>query len=162
MDESTVQVPVSLTARDLLAQIEATYDVSKLLAAARRQDGPPTAGDYAIIDALLSQPTPTAEHHDLCATRIPGMGIPGLEGVPQPCNCHLFLPEPPRIEDMAPGTRFVGRHVKPEECGGVDHSWFVIRSSRPPLVISDEGQHWSGDSIDPSTIRDVTPPAVTP
>jgi hypothetical protein len=37
---------------------------------------------------------PGAEHHDLCATRIPGMGIPGLEGVPQPCNCHLFAPGP--------------------------------------------------------------------
>ena len=70
--------------------------------------------------------------------------------------------EPVSIANMAPGTTFTARHIDPDECGGVDHRWFVIRPGAQPLVISDEGQHWSGSSIDPSTIRDVTPPAATP
>jgi hypothetical protein len=131
--------------------------------------------------ALFPQPTPSAEHHDLCATRIPGMGIPGLEGVPQPCNCYLFAPEPVSIADMAPGTM----NLTPElllSTEGHDASRYV-----PGSLVSDghhmtwtekcrkRCKHTRGECfqarsgiaprrtrIDPSTIRDVTPPPATP
>ncbi len=65
--------------------------------------------------------------------------------------------EPPRIEDLAPGTTFRAKHVDPEECGNAMRTWFVF-GLRRVILFNDWGQRWSVDSIDPSTIRDVTPP----
>lgn len=58
--------------------------------------------------------------------------------------------EPPRIEDMAPGTTFVASLVGlsfPEACELLSSGLVYTR-----------GMSWSVDNIDPSTIRDVTPP----
>jgi hypothetical protein len=63
--------------------------------------------------------------------------------------------ELPRPEDMAPGTTFTARFVNPADGGGrfTNIDGFGVR---------DEAGRWCiARGIDPSTIRDVTPPAVT-
>jgi hypothetical protein len=69
---------------------------------------------------------------------------------------------PPGIADMAPGTTFLGRHVRG---AGLDDRlvlWTVERTSDPhgPIVESETGA-WRFTTVDPSTIRDVTPPPTT-
>lgn len=128
---------------------------------ALRLEHPPWRRTPAIdaVLALFQQPTPSAEHDRHCASRT--IMLPVDPPRAAACDCGAAA-EPVSIADMVPGTTFTARHVDPDECGGIDHRWFVIRPGARPLVISDEGQHWSGDSVDPSTIRDVTPPPATP
>ena len=112
-----------------------------------------------VVDALtavLSQPNPSAE---------PCMGGAGCTA---PVHLHGCFADrgdcnspdehtPPRIEDMAPGTELTAdyfrttRRVRVIDPGGV---W--LRG------IDDESLSVRVDDLDPSTIRDVTPPSETP
>lgn len=144
--EPTVQVPVSL--------------INRLL-------GNRTTDDLAELRALLVQPTPSATlipvsliqnapHDDWCGAR----KFPRRE-----CDCWkqwvaslLAKPlpptAPPSIADMAPGTELtadyhpVTRRVRVIDTGSV---W--LRG------IDDESPSVRVDDLDPSTIRNVTPPA---
>lgn len=135
MTEPTVQVPVSLARaivgqlRNDAEQIDGEWgwnrDVSKIRASSDPDDyGKEQVRLSDALDALLSQPTPTAE--------------------------------PPRIEDMAPGTQFTaqyrmtGRRALFAKVG----KWSVVEVAVGALTIH-------GAVLDPSTIRDVTSPAVT-
>jgi hypothetical protein len=72
--------------------------------------------------------------------------------------------KPVSIADMAPGTTFRARLR--DGLGAVDRFWFVshVKYHRPnvPRVTSADGDRWLATCIDPSTIRDVTPPPATP
>ncbi|WP_336698205.1 hypothetical protein [Curtobacterium sp. USHLN213] len=110
--------------------------------------------DY-LLRTVLSQPTPTAELI-ACPHWEPGQ-ITMRKG----CTACAANAAPPSIADMVPGATFTARHVDPEECGGIERRWFIAQHFDMMLAISDEGQRWSPASIDPSTIRDVTPPPTT-
>lgn len=58
-------------------------------------------------------------------------------------------PEPPRIEDMAPGTTFLGALW-----GQQERLWFKAGET----FVSTTGQRAGYPNIDPSTIRNVQPP----
>lgn len=138
-DDRTVQVPVSL--------IESAADALTLV------------GDMAASNellALLSQPTPTAEQECTCFpvperlhTTHYGATDPATTLEPNPdCPLHFPTAEPPRIEDMAPGTTFTAVSLRGPE-----------RWTRQIDGVTDRhGNVWSIDELDPSTIRDVTPP----
>lgn len=75
--------------------------------------------------------------------------------------------EPPRIEDMAPGTTFTAAWL-PVNQGDYAPSghmaprrWFVFGGGRAERIVSDAGWPCMPERIDPSTIRDVTPPPVS-
>lgn len=94
--------------------------------------------------ALLSQPTQTEKPH-----------APSCDGWMQDegeCTCGTAAP--PSIADMVPGTTFSFLRVD-----GVRVRGFVIDGH---ITIDVEGSAWRHDEIDPSTIRDVTVPTVTP
>lgn len=141
-DDRTVQVPVSLIERALTSMTTERYDN----AAARE------------LEALLPQPTPTAEHADDCSIDVVTW-VPGWEGVPTAlpghCDCGRGADaKPPRIEDMAPGTTFTARlHLMD---GLTDRCVFMRVDGVD--VVDDAGARWHPQDIDPSTIRDVTPP----
>jgi len=63
----------------------------------------------------------------------------------------------PSIAGMAPGTTFRGRTLD-GVLSSVDLLWFVDAAGN---VFSIGAHHIDGQRIDPSTIRDVTPPTVT-
>lgn len=137
MTEQMVQVPVSL--------IEAVYDCS--------DDGIVLPRIYVErLRALLSQPTPSAEA--VCACGHPEFDHGHSEGDGcLHCPCKEFATTPPRIQDMAPGTTFeypfrweVGAH-KSTSGRTVAHMTGRIGTAV-----------WL-DDLDPSTIRDVQPPA---
>ncbi|MDT0211220.1 hypothetical protein [Curtobacterium sp. BRD11] len=138
----TVQVSVSLPTREQLDQmwnrarndmtIPRTYDGGMLPVDAFH------AG-VAAMSALLSQPTPTAEPIDAVSASCVDGATPEQQ---------RETAEPPRIEDMAPGTTFTA----------------AASSDVWRWAVRQDGQVVSGlgigpkSSIDPSTIRDVTPP----
>jgi len=63
--------------------------------------------------------------------------------------------EPVSIADMAPGTSF--------GCTVDSHNTKVLRFMRTSEgAVDEDGTYWPVADIDPSTIRDVTPPAATP
>ena len=132
MAEPTVQVPVSQVTQwrnDLQAML------------------PP--GTYAILrelDALLSQPTPSAEamSADEFSARWRGADT-ALRRMSEPA-------EPPRIEDMAPGTTFTAILN-----GGKRLRTYTVTERR--ILTESEGGAYALGDIDPSTIRDVQPPA---
>lgn len=103
------------------------------------------ANTRAALDALLSQSTPTADE-------------PGL--TPSELRAWRALDQqkadagPPRIEDMAPGTTFRADTIATR----YGSRWTVLPSGR---VESGMGIGHEASEIDPSTIRDVTPPAGT-
>jgi len=112
--------------------------------------------------ALLSQPTPI-EHCLLTAnhTAHEWGGHEGQAGTGYQCP---GTSEPPRIEDMAPGTTLTGAML-PADRGGYrpegwerTRRWFVFGSGKGVRVVSDSGWPYQPEDIDPSTIRDVTPP----
>ncbi|MBF4603739.1 hypothetical protein [Curtobacterium sp. VKM Ac-2884] len=93
--------------------------------------------------ALLSQPTPTTEPFDLdspsCAT-------------PTPTAQDEETVAPPSIADMVPGTTFTA--------AATDDVWrWAVREDG--LIASALGVG-PMSALDPSTIRDVTPPPATP
>jgi hypothetical protein len=127
MTEPTVQVPASLI-EALLGESEPSRRVE-----ARRQ-----------ARALLSQPTPTAEPIDAVSASCVDGAAPEQQ---------RETAEPPRIEDMAPGTTFT------EEV-----RWTVTGtlSTGSTVAHSGSGEMRFADRFDPSTIRDVTPPKDAP
>ncbi len=144
-DEQCVPVPVGLV-----------RSAAALLEVAGRAN---TAGDLL---ALLPQPTLTAEHvedwTDAQPNEGPGCSC-GFNGSFQDCAAWRAADvEPPRIEDMAPGTTFTGTTRQ-----GFTQRFERVSRGR---VRAENGTLWSPldyrgrDRIDPSTIRDVTPPAV--
>ncbi|PYY32366.1 hypothetical protein DEI89_13110 [Curtobacterium sp. MCBD17_030] len=77
----------------------------------------------------------------------------------------LSTAEPPRIEDMAPGTTFTGDRPKGHLVA--EGGQIVRRHGRRFMklvfladseLVNDRGELVDADEIDPSTIRDVTPP----
>ncbi|WIA95840.1 hypothetical protein [Curtobacterium sp. MCBA15_004] len=93
------------------------------------------------LRALLSQPTPTVGY------------LPFDERAEFPVEVPV---EPPRIEDMAPGTLFWAKDGK-----GVWRRLSKTNASVTSVVDLSTGRHFPAIHIDPSTIRDVTPPAVS-
>lgn len=158
--ESSVEVPVSLIER-----IDSAYNASSDTLA-------------ALIEQLwmLTQPTPTAEPGHRVSV-YPASGSPEDERLTIVAECtscgrmgtwldsaegngqarafadlHSTLPTaPPRIEDMAPGTTVV-----------IAHTWQVVRRPNGATFLYRDhdgyGQWAAPSDIDPSTIRDVTPP----
>jgi len=116
--------------------------------------------------ALFPQPTPSAEpEHDECP-RCKGYGIdPSVQRAgDMVIDCHrcdgtgeIPQPEsstaPPSIVDMAPETTFT-RDDYPGEV------WTVKRDvcDGGIYVLSDGHRSQNAEDLDPSTIRDVTPP----
>ncbi|WP_176491732.1 hypothetical protein [Curtobacterium sp. 'Ferrero'] len=94
--------------------------------------------------ALLSQPTSTAEHDEDCFAGEWNEAA----GVTCVCTCGV---EPPRPEDMAPGTTF----------DSAGDTFTVMDSFGDRWLQKDDGDAWDIEDIDPSTIRDVTPPPTT-
>lgn len=130
MSEKYMQVPVSLIER-----LYAGEDVVDEL--------------HDLVPHRDSQPTPTAEASCECEHTSFDHGHSEGDGCLH-CPCKEFTPAPPSIADMVPGTTFMARHVRgfwdqfSVECGSLRR----------------QGRGTCGaDEIDPSTVRDVTPPA---
>ena len=134
-----VQVPVSLIERMPHGQWCCT-----------RSGVSPCNCHRAQFVALLSQPTPTAEPSPLwCADDTPHDAHRARNefGGWNECTGRP-APEPPRVEDMAPGTTFTA------EFHGDRDMFFRCRDS-----LARAGRYLVAmDAIDPSTIRDVRPP----
>lgn len=125
MTEPTVQVPVSL--------IEDALNTSPS-AVERRVNA------VRALRALLSQQIPTADEW-AAWERCEGPRPDGLDD-----DAPLPSPQPPRIEDMAPGTTF--------RLAGGNGMWMRTRDG----AVHTSGVSTFGVGIDPSTIRDVIPP----
>jgi hypothetical protein len=82
---------------------------------------------------------------------------------PQSTRVHVgtelqsLLPVPLTPDDMAPGTTFRGR-TPDGVLSHEDRLWMVTDDG---YLLSTGGHHIVDRRIDPSTVRDVTPPAVT-
>lgn len=165
--DRTVQVPVSLIERIERELEYRVRTVASRIRMAEKHDEPyprewvdnEVVAGRERVRALLSQPTPTAEPCKRCAGTgyITSPPMPDVVDLPCP-NCSDA--EPPRIEDMAPGTTFTG----------TTRQWPTQRFERVSRgrVKAENGTLWSPldyqgrERIDPSMIRDVTPPRVTP
>lgn len=109
-------------------------------AAEYERDGWPLAAEK--WRALLSQPTPTAEPKYTKASAAPKrLRVRGDGFVTSPAD-------PPSITNMAPGTRFRTD----------DDTWTVMDSFGDRWLQKGDGDAWDIEDLDPSTIRDVTPP----
>ncbi|MGW8430916.1 hypothetical protein ACWGJ9_07300 [Curtobacterium citreum] len=153
----TVQVPVSLN-ESIADELEyRVRTVASRVRMAEKHDEPyprewvdnEVGAGRERVRALVSQTTPTAEPDD------------DESGWPEP---HDLPPEPPRIEDMAPGRRW------PEGVYAINfqpgyYPSIVIPDADGEDLLYEDGTWWNpseGDTLtrlDPSTIRDVTPPA---
>lgn len=131
-DERTVQVPVSLIEEADAVMREGTRHERYIMAAR--------------LAALLSRPTPTAEHDDECFAGEWNEAA----GVTCVCTCGA---EPLRIEDMAPGTTFTARRY-----GDLNYRWRKEPDGWYSRIVNGGRQVSPEPRIDPSTIRDVTPP----
>lgn len=102
------------------------------------------------------QPTPRAEpvqyngHNGLAVFADAARRLSEGQAVP--------TAEPVSIAEMAPGTRFVGR-TRDGALSTMDRVWMVGDIG---YVFSTGNHLLTADRIDPSTIRDVTPPPATP
>lgn len=125
-------------------------------------DGHDPAEAARRMSALLSQPTPTAEPEDegLCDCGEPYATCAAARGR---LLQEMDRTDSPRIEDMTPGTTFVAQTSLPERTWHLfmvtEHASYIdgstLRFYRTP-----GDQAFVDATIDPSTIRDVTPPAV--
>jgi hypothetical protein len=145
--EPTVPVPVSL--------IE---DVDAVLSDAQHHDDCTHSRNLArctcaigvarrSLRALLSQSTPTGEPDWPKQTTQPGVTE---EEVMR--RIDRSVGKSPSIADMVPGTTFVTegqRFMRIQTASGL--GW-------APTLVSEGGMFAGADDIDPSTIRDVTPP----
>jgi hypothetical protein len=114
--------------------------------------------------ALFPQPTPTAE--PVCggsATNCIHRFHPPMHSMACPVGQAQNHPpspaEPVSIADMTPGTRCR------EEVSGTVPSWAGEDQISPCLCVlatGHDGRHQCSHQVDPSTIRDVTPPPTTP
>lgn len=75
----------------------------------------------------------------------------------QVADLRAATTEPPRIEDLAPGTTFLAR-TSDGSLSHEDRLWMVTDSGD---VISTRAHYILGRAINSSTIRDVSAPAVT-
>jgi len=156
--ERTIQVPVSLIERAPHApgcQVAGLWILPENGGRAVQQSGKCTCWK-AEVDALLSQPTPSAERDDLLSCL--ELGDDGnyhwdTDMLDRLLERHMgeFPAAPPRIEDMAPGTTFTA----PLRDNSEDRRWMVTAHG---LASSDGSAGVDSKWIDPSTIRDVTPP----
>lgn len=155
--------PVSLPTRDKVAAVvKRAGDAWTGPSMDEFRDDPPTRRHYAIADAvraLLSELTPTAEPEaDLAEVFrqgwVAGHDAPHIPGV------RSDSAEPPRIEDMAPvATHSSGEHRR-VRLGEGDHLP-VCDTCTNVLGLNVRWDHAIlRPDHDPSTIRDVTPPAV--
>lgn len=143
MSEPNVQVPVSLIERAVLNLVNTPWPNDELIEALKALPQP-TAGEDP-KPSLCARLDP----HETHATSFRVWAKDGYYDVPG--RCPGVSATPPSIADMVPGTTF--------DC---PERWTV----GPPTL---QGRQWafrSGegrylDEFDPSTIRDVTPPAVT-
>ncbi|MBF4602818.1 hypothetical protein [Curtobacterium sp. VKM Ac-2884] len=114
--------------------------------------------------AALSQSAPTAESSvSICAcghARGEHWGAGGqCTMVDCSCRGHVhkeFFGEvaaPPRIADMVPGTTFTAAYGR-----DLSASTRWMRCTGPSRCVNVGGVRFDADAIDPSTIRDVTPP----
>jgi hypothetical protein len=118
------------------------------------KNDPPIRKHYAIADAVLAlfpQPTPSSEPDaDKAETYrqgwVAGHAAPQVTGVKGDAA-------PPSIADMAPGTTFRGEMVG---------HWVVLSTVDGHLNVRHSVEDIAYVDIDPSTIRDVTPPPATP
>jgi hypothetical protein len=154
LTDPTVQVPVSLPTRE---QVEAA-----LLSATSTES---TVGFVRVdrardaVLALLSPPTPTAKptHYDdppSCSPCRTGRHD-ACSGLPFPrrqCQCKdEWHTEPPRIEDMAPGTTFTADGIRGPER--------MMRTNGDVVVaVGTSGHHYYIGDVDRSSVRDVAPP----
>jgi hypothetical protein len=116
-------------------------------------------GPADAVLALFSQPspsTPSAEPDvDVCFYCLgAGYHDGGDMRDDEPCSaCRgTGLAEPPRIEDMAPGTSFTASR---DWGARLVMRFMVTKSSQ---CVDHNGTWANASSIDPSTVRDVTPP----
>lgn len=152
MAEPTVQVPVSLIERAKDALLE-------LPPSSRNADL------YGELDAMRAQSTQAAEPEPTCACG----HIMDDHDLSESGECQVAVPwcscmkardaaEPPRIEDMVPGTTFTAEGIG---VPGTDHP-FEVRVATDGTPVLYCHLHHTGARpwyVDPSTIRDVTPPA---
>jgi hypothetical protein len=107
------------------------------------------------LDALLSQSSPTG--CSICEgtgkwTEVVRDGfVPRV--VLRECPVHGAPAAPPSITDMVPGTTFYAALVGDERV----EQWMRVNSCHPVARMRDGLHCWPRD-VDPSTIRDVTPP----
>lgn len=119
--------------------------------------------EYDAVLALFPQPTPSADQIISLCPRCGGSGCVGLAdcrlcwGSGEVSNPAPFA-EPVSIADMAPGTTLWARFVDE------DHDRFLVIVNEPEWPVLDPiaADQWQYSHVDPSTIRDVTPPAATP
>jgi hypothetical protein len=152
--EPTVQVPVSLIERvaaelEVDSRIRSASDLRAYLVQPREQ-----ADRHIRQQQHLSQPTPTVEP---CTCPPPATHLG--EGPDQDCPKHgdRFHAAPPSIADMVPGTTFTASYGK--DLSGTTR-W--MRCTGPSRCVNVGGVRFDAYAIDPSTIRDVTPPSATP
>lgn len=109
--------------------------------------------DSPAVLALFSQPSPSTPSAGACiCTFGPDCDGPNIE-----CPVHGL---PPRIEDMAPGTTFTGttRQGFTQRFERVGQSRMKAQNGTIWNVQDSRGRY----RIDPSTVRDVTPPPALP
>ena len=140
-----MQVPVSLIERVKRAVLDTAF--------LSQEDAEAV---WQRVAAALSQPTPSAERDDLLSCL--ELGDDGnyhwdTDMLDRLLERHMgeFPAAPPRIEDMAPGTTFTA----PLRDNSEDRRWMVTAHG---LASSDGSAGVDSKWIDPSTIRDVTPP----
>jgi hypothetical protein len=111
------------------------------------------------VAAVLSQPNPSAE--PVCACGHPEFDHGHSEGDGcLHCPCKELIATQPRIEDMAPGTTFTAEGVG---VSGTLHR-FTVTDQRSPgghrylRCATHDGNGAIESYVEPSTIRDVTPP----
>jgi hypothetical protein len=150
--EPTAQVPVSLIERAKNALLEV----------------PPSSRNadiYGELHTLLSQPSPSALPH-FCTPGCTNENCPvkpltdaeAAELRAVLSDRGLAMPVgPPSIADMVPGTTFTA-----QQWGGATHFPLKAISAERFEVQDDAGGWLSVEDVDPSTIRDVTPPPATP
>lgn len=161
MTEPTVQVPVSLIEDELAYRVRT---VASRVRMAEKHDEPyprdwvenEIGAGRERIRALLSQPTPAAEEVRIECPRCKGYGVdPSVQQAGDKvidctrCGGDGEVAESPRIGDMAPGTTFMAATVQ-----GYSSRWTVAVIG----VLDATGMRYSIGYINPSTIRDVTPP----
>lgn len=137
----TVQVPVSLPTREQIAEV---------VAEAWRKDGYNADRIADAVVALLSQPNPTAERHAYTCT-CDACRVPLVNKV---AELGQAIAGPPRPEDMAPGTTFTADDAS----NGRTSRWRKEPDGWFSHVVNGGRQVSPQPRIDPSTIRDVTPP----
>lgn len=147
MSEPTVQMPMVL-AQQMRGHFRARTDAFSRQKAEQ-------------LDALLSPPTPSADHAEDWTDAQPNEGpgcTCGFNGSFEDCAAWRAAEAgPPRIEDMAPGTMLVGA-LHEVFSDNRPMRLMVVKRRRRVDVVDPDGCFWMPSDIVPSTIRDVREP----